>query len=44
MSLFKEKEFKLIIGLFLFMLLFYKLVYKDDEDQRRKELRIKYYL
>jgi len=46
MSLFKRTEFKVIIGLFLFLFLFYKVVTitENKDDTRRKELRMKYYL
>jgi hypothetical protein len=45
MSLFKKTEFKVIIGLFLFLFLFYKVVNINKDDEiRRKELRMKYYL
>jgi hypothetical protein len=45
MSFLKRGGIKLIVGLFLFVILFYKIVnMKNDEDIRRKELRMKYYL
>ena len=46
MSLLNRVEIKIIVGLFLFVILFYKIVTmkNDDEDIRRKELRMKYYL
>ena len=40
-----KDEIKLIIGLFLFMFIFYNITMKKNkEDIRRKELRMKYYL
>jgi len=45
MSLLNRVEIKIIVGLFLFVILFYKIVtMKKNEDIRRKELRMKYYL
>jgi len=45
MSLLNRVEIKIIVGLFLFVILFYKIVNMGkDEDIRRKELRMKYYL
>lgn len=46
MSFFKKGEIKLIIMLFFLTGLFYKIVTMNDNDEdiRRKELRMKYYL
>jgi len=45
MSFLKRDKITLIVGLLLFVILFYKIVtMKKDEDIRRKELRMKYYL
>ena len=45
MSLLNRVEIKIIVGLFLFVILFYKIVTMNkNEDIRRKELRRKYYL
>ena len=45
MSFLKRDEIKIIVGLFLFVILFYKIVnMENDGDIRRKELRMKYYL
>jgi len=45
MSFLKRDEIKIILGLFLFVILFYNIVNMGkDEDIRRKELRMKYYL
>jgi|TARA_B110000967_G_C18888859_1_gene565927 hypothetical protein len=45
MSLLNRVEIKIIVGLFLFVILFYKIVTMNkNEDIRRKELRMKYYL
>jgi len=45
MSFLKRDKITLIVGLLFFVILFYKIVtMKKDEDIRRKELRMKYYL
>ena len=45
MSVQKRDKIILIAVLLFFVILFYKIVtIKDDEDIRRKELRMKYYL
>ena len=45
MSLLNRVKIKIIVGLFLFVILFYKIVTMNkNEDIRRKELRMKYYL
>ena len=41
----KKKDFVYLSAILLFfVIIFYKIVFKDNEDQRRKELRMKYYL
>ena len=41
----KKKDFIYLVAILLFfVIVFYNIVFKDNEDQRRKELRMKYYL
>ena len=40
----KKRFFLFISNFTFFVIVFYKIVFKDNEDQRRKELRMKYYL
>ena len=42
----KKDFFFLVVFLLFFVIIFNKIVFKDidNEDQRRKELRMKYYL
>jgi hypothetical protein len=41
----KKKDFVYLAAILLFfVIIFYNIVFKDNEDQRRKELRMKYYL